>query len=86
MRDNPYACWVDLNASHYIINPENEVISVTWYTGLYPYYELKLLCRLYNDDRVYKCIKRVSVLPKWVVDRIKDKPHTETKDKWRWVL
>lgn len=88
MKNNPHACWVNLNNSYpaYMINSENGVISVTWYTGMYPYYELRLYCRLYNDDRVYKCVKRVSVLPRWVVDRIKDIPHTETKDKWKWVL
>lgn len=88
MKNNPHACWVNLNSSYpaYRINSENELISVTWYTGTYPYYEIKLLCRLFNDDRVYKCIKRVSVIPKWVVDRIKDITPIENKDKRRWIL
>lgn len=80
---NKMPCIVDMNSfsgsDEEKLLETDEIIRVEFQKrDTYPCYKIFYLHRIYNDDRVYKCMLRLKKLPEWLRSWINERETKET--------
>ena len=80
----PCICQMNNQMGRPAISDDDKIVRVELNKETYPYYTVYYFHRIYNDDRIYKCVLRMKTLPEFIQKWCDKREPLETKRLARW--